>query len=524
MDYVLSEADRAAIAELLNREKHRVRRVRSAQPEYPAVSCDVYVAYTPSGGIPALIQEAGTGTGENNDTPGSADCDVYELVNGTLQLLFSTVTVYNLSTSAQPGAAWILVVKDNGGTFWALSTDAPGVKSINGDTTPAQTLIVGTTGLDVSITNPGSGQHILHVPDASTTARGVVTTGDQYFKGTKVFTDGVPAGNELAVSYFQITIEGFEPGFGLFVVDIGYVNRLGVGSYINIGAEGYAINSSHDGGIQHYGVWDTFIDANGKVVTVSGGIITSIVTTTTTTSTSSTSTSTSTSSSTTTSTSSSTTTTTSTSTTAGGTVITPLGKAQNSGMTSLSYSIAPTATSLIVVRCNVINSVMQPSVKCNGVSMSLVASYDDATVGAYVFELVSGAGTQAVAVTAGGLGIHGAIMSDALGITGLPSNTDDQNSTNGDVSTTALTTGGTATTSASHEAVIAGFCVLDNSGFAGSWGGGFTSDGQDQTFLDTTLYGTLGGSKVISSAAPQTATFTLSSACGRYVGLVVTFK
>lgn len=68
--------------------------------------------------------------------------------------------------------------------------DTPGITSINGETGPAITHTVGTGGTDHNIDT--STDTIIHnIPDASTTARGLVTTGAQTFDGAKTFWDDV---------------------------------------------------------------------------------------------------------------------------------------------------------------------------------------------------------------------------------------------------------------------------------------------------------------------------------------------
>lgn len=64
-----------------------------------------------------------------------------------------------------------------------------GIASINGDTTSAQILNVGTTGNDFNIDDDSAGTHTFNLPDASSTARGVVTTGTQEFAGVKTFNE-----------------------------------------------------------------------------------------------------------------------------------------------------------------------------------------------------------------------------------------------------------------------------------------------------------------------------------------------
>lgn len=61
------------------------------------------------------------------------------------------------------------------------------ILSINGMTGTAQTINSGTTGTDLNISSVGNVTTV-NIPDASTTARGLVTTGTQTFGGAKTFT------------------------------------------------------------------------------------------------------------------------------------------------------------------------------------------------------------------------------------------------------------------------------------------------------------------------------------------------
>lgn len=81
-----------------------------------------------------------------------------------------------------------ITITPSGQNITIASTDlAAAITSINADTTAAQLLTVGTSGIDFAITNPGSGSHVFNLPDASASARGVVTTGTQTFAGAKTF-------------------------------------------------------------------------------------------------------------------------------------------------------------------------------------------------------------------------------------------------------------------------------------------------------------------------------------------------
>jgi len=60
------------------------------------------------------------------------------------------------------------------------------ISSLNGLTDATQTFATATTGTDFTITS-SAGVHTFAIPDASTTARGLVTTGTQSFEGLKSF-------------------------------------------------------------------------------------------------------------------------------------------------------------------------------------------------------------------------------------------------------------------------------------------------------------------------------------------------
>jgi hypothetical protein len=71
-----------------------------------------------------------------------------------------------------------------------ITTFSGGVTSLNGLTTNTQYLAVGTSGTDFNI-NSLVDTHTFNLPNASTTARGVVTVNNQSFSGLKNFTDNI---------------------------------------------------------------------------------------------------------------------------------------------------------------------------------------------------------------------------------------------------------------------------------------------------------------------------------------------
>jgi len=90
---------------------------------------EVYVARVPSTGIPALIEEPGTGPGQLNDNPGSALCDIHRVVytaapvgtanDGMMVSVGSKRRVWNLGIISIQGNQWIIALRDKFGYWFA---------------------------------------------------------------------------------------------------------------------------------------------------------------------------------------------------------------------------------------------------------------------------------------------------------------------------------------------------------------------------------------------------------------------
>lgn len=126
MSYTLTAADVAILREIVHRHKSLVEMGRAKDPEEPMLQAsDVYVAYVPADGIPALEgASTGTGTGEVIPNPGYADCDLYKVSEADNPPVLVPITgkskrVYNVSPEAIGGDQWMVVIKDKFGIWFA---------------------------------------------------------------------------------------------------------------------------------------------------------------------------------------------------------------------------------------------------------------------------------------------------------------------------------------------------------------------------------------------------------------------
>ncbi|MFA6591491.1 MAG: hypothetical protein WCT21_04680 [Patescibacteria group bacterium] len=138
------------------------------------------------------VQVAGTGTtgnvqigagGAGSATPDFFVVDTKSAVSGSGDPLGGTpgASYYNIASDkfrCYEGAGWKDC--DTGGGV--------GAQTLNGQGGASQTLVVGTTGTDFNIVS-ALDVHTFNLPDASTTARGLLTTGVQTLGGAKTFND-----------------------------------------------------------------------------------------------------------------------------------------------------------------------------------------------------------------------------------------------------------------------------------------------------------------------------------------------
>jgi hypothetical protein len=110
--------------------------------------------------------------------PLDADLTALAALSGTNDIYYRSAA--NTWTAVTIGSG----LSFTGGTLSA--TGGSGITSLNGLTGATQTFATATTGTDFAITSSGTA-HTFSIPDASTTARGLITTGTQTIAGVKTF-------------------------------------------------------------------------------------------------------------------------------------------------------------------------------------------------------------------------------------------------------------------------------------------------------------------------------------------------
>jgi hypothetical protein len=205
---------------------------------------ETYFSASSGGGTPTFyvelykVDSGGTATliASNSGTP--------ELIafGTTITPYFSTLAVPTTTLALTDRLALRYYVARSGRTITMhtenshlcqiITTFTTGLTALNGLTAQVQNFATGTSGSDFNISSSTS-THTFNLPNASDTARGVVTTGTQTFAGYKIFNGTIGVNNDLQLVTVGTALNTF----------IKNINSTGLTS---IGSNGFGFNNANN--------------------------------------------------------------------------------------------------------------------------------------------------------------------------------------------------------------------------------------------------------------------------------------
>jgi 3-methyladenine DNA glycosylase Mpg len=175
-------------------------------------------------------------------------------VNGTNPLTLTGVQA-GTSTSADSLLTITsgLVRKIPMSTFDAAGS---GITSLNGLTAATQTFATGATGTDFNISSSGSA-HTFNIPDASATARGVMTTGAQTIAGSKTFSSALNVTATNPLNLLGVQAGTSTTADSLLTITSGLVRKIPMSTFASA-SNFWGLGGNTVGSLKNFGTIDAF--------------------------------------------------------------------------------------------------------------------------------------------------------------------------------------------------------------------------------------------------------------------------
>jgi hypothetical protein len=165
---------------------------------------EFYFNASSGGGSPAFYAEIYKYDGSALTLIASASTNPEGITNGTtVDAYFTSIGVPTTALALTDRLAVRIYVITSGRNITlhtednnlcqVITTISTGLTALNGLTAQVQTFATGTSGTDFAISSV-TNTHTFNIPDASASARGLITTGNQTLAGIKTFGNGASAG------------------------------------------------------------------------------------------------------------------------------------------------------------------------------------------------------------------------------------------------------------------------------------------------------------------------------------------
>jgi hypothetical protein len=159
---------------------------------------EIYASMSANGGTPQMYAELYVYNGTTFTLISTSSNEIlYDGTNLNLYSFAMTVPATTLTLTdrlaiklyaTNSGGKTTTIHTQDGHLCQVITTFSTGITALNGLTAQVQYFQTGTSGTDFNISST-TATHTFNIPDASATARGLITTGTQTIAGTKTFSD-----------------------------------------------------------------------------------------------------------------------------------------------------------------------------------------------------------------------------------------------------------------------------------------------------------------------------------------------